>query len=97
MVELKWAYMGVIVKLSKFTIYAYTVNTKSNLGTPKCQFFPTFLVFSESVHQKEWENAQGDMKIGKVAKWDALLYRLILNFATHKLANCANCYPQYVL
>ena len=73
MVELKWAYMGVIVKLSKFTIYAYTVNTKSNLGTPKCQFFPTFLVFSESVHQKEWENAQGDMKIGKVAKWNTLI------------------------
>ena len=72
MVELKWAYMGVIVKLSKFTIYAYTVNTKSNLGTPKCQFFPTFLVFSESVHQKEWENAQGAMKIRHIAFWATL-------------------------
>ena len=65
LMELKWAYMGVIVKLSKFTIYAYTVNAKSNLATPGCQFFPTFWAFSESVHQKEWENAQGDMKIGK--------------------------------
>ncbi len=55
-------------KLSNFTMYAYTVNTKSNLGTPKHQLFGIFLAFSNSAHPKEWENTPGGVKSLKVEK-----------------------------
>ena len=55
-------------KLSNFTIYAYTVNAKSNLGTPKHQLFGLFWTFSNLAHPKEWENTSGGVKSRKVAK-----------------------------
>ena len=54
--------------LSQVTIYAYTINLKSKCATPKYQLFPTFLAFSESANQTEWENAQGAMKIRNSVK-----------------------------
>ena len=64
--------MAFEANLSDFTIYAYTINAKSNLGTPKRQLFGLVLLFSESPNQKEWENGREGLKVENLQKWATL-------------------------
>ena len=61
-------------KLSNFTTRAYTINTKSNLATPKRQLFGLFWHFPTQLIQRNGKTPLEGSKVEMLKKWDTLLF-----------------------